>query len=267
MQRNLFEIFQTKVQTLLKESEEPIHIEDLENIEIYIKTAELMLKAPKENNLALHNLIIALIDKKIGEQQKKLNPIENKTEVNKPKEIKHQNMTLEFVKQMNELNKQNKELKDKNFKINEEMKEVKNTLHEKNKEIENAKKQIELTDIQIEEMQKHIQELLNSKKPDDTKTNEQIEKKEIEKIITKHKTKTAKPFGSWSFTRTVSKLDSLLNQDKTNPYVSKNAIKNCMISSERIEFFQNPPTDRSKISQTEKFICELSDTCSKKSSV
>lgn len=270
MQRNLFETFQLKVQTLLKDSEEAIHIEDLENLEVYIKTAELMLK-DSQNTLPLHNFIIALMMKKISEQQKKnIEGLEtskssnslNKLEIeSKPKEIKHQNMTLKFVKQINELHRQNKELKDKNFKINEEIKEYKNILQEKNKEIEGTKKQIELANQNIEDLQKQIQELA-TKKQDDVKENDYIEKKEIEKIINKHK--AAKSFRSLSFSRTINKLDNLLNQDKMNLYVSKNAIRNCMGSTERTKFFQNPPVDRSKISDTEKLICELADTCSKK---
>lgn len=270
MQRNLFDIFEKKVQTFLKKHDEPINIEDIDNIEIYIKTAELMLRNERYNYLMLNNFIIALAIKQIDEQQRKsidsseINPKTNlvttsKVEPeNKAIEITHQNITLRFVKQINELTKFNKELKDKNFKINEELDELKNILLEKNKEVDNLKKQLELADHQLEDLLKQIQDLSVIKKLNDEKENEPLKKSEIDKIINKNK--NGKTFGSWSLTKTLSKF----NQDKANSLIATNPIKNVPISPEKLEFFQNSTVDRSTILATEKNISELGDTITRK---
>ncbi|HEX2548635.1 MAG TPA: hypothetical protein VHM20_02315 [Gammaproteobacteria bacterium] len=279
MQRNLFEIYQTKVQTYLNETHSSFYFDDVQNIEMYVKTAELMLLSTKENDLKLQNFILALTLKKTIEHQKKyqeflavsqkmqIKPTEEKSEEpKKPVEIKSQNMTLELVKKINELNKQNKDLKDKIYKGHEEVKELKNLLLEKDQDLENNKLRIDNLNQQIDSLQQHIHDLSSIKKTSEAKEELQVDKRAVENLIKKHRAATLFG-GTWKLNRTISKLDELLNQDKGNPYITKSEIRNCIVSPDKLQFFQNPPEDRNTTSTTDKFICELADVFNKKNIV
>lgn len=275
MLRNLFEQFQTKVELLAKDIDETLTLQDPENLDIYIKTTEVLLKTATDNRIQLQNLLLAFEMKRQEFQQKKhqelltaihegTKDIAQETSHTKPQEIKNNNIALFMVKQNDELIKLSKKLKDDLYKAQDENKELRKSLAEKNQELDSERKLHEKLELQIEDQQKLIHELQPKEKEE--KEELQVEKKQIEQVLNKHKSEKHFITRPWTFVKTVKKLEKTLNQNKGDEFITQSAIEKSMISPEKSYLFAKPPSDRSKISETDKLICDLSDSFTRKSS-